>query len=210
MGRRVGSSWAQIGPLHLGREKAPAEESYSPEAPQEEALARVPTAGPGPGETRASVTDQPPAAGRSAQWWATPVSPQCESRPSPQPPTSFTTPPPSLQRERWREKPRRLTGLSHPGDGETGEAEEQDCNERDQLVHALGPHGGGPGGTEQRGGWRLGEGRGLHHREALQRWRTLPKGSLGPAHMRPALRELPHPLAYGSALRMGMAWEGCW
>lgn len=36
-----------------------------------------------------------------------------------------------------------LTGLSHPGDAEAGEAEEHDSDEREQQVHALDPHGAG-------------------------------------------------------------------
>ena len=34
-----------------------------------------------------------------------------------------------------------LTGLSHPGNAEAGEAEEHDSDERDEQVHVPGPHG---------------------------------------------------------------------
>lgn len=34
-----------------------------------------------------------------------------------------------------------LTGLSHPGDAEAGEAEEHHSDERDEQVHVPGPHG---------------------------------------------------------------------
>lgn len=122
-------------------------------------------------------------------------------------------PPPAPQRERWREKPPRLTGLSHPGYGETGEAEEQDRNQRDQQVHALGPHGGGQWGSEQRGGWRLREGRGpAPPRRSTPAPAHLPplQGSLGPTRTGPALGQLPRPPVNGSALRIRTAWWGCW
>lgn len=107
-----------------------------------------------------------------------------------------------------------LTGLSHPVDTETGEAEEHDRDERHQQVDLLGPHGAGGVRVWQR--WRWGAGvtppRTKKHASACAPGRaplrTLPTASVGPRHTRPLGAPLPKrtlhpsPPEYGSALRI--------
>lgn len=89
-----------------------------------------------------------------------------------------------------------LTGLSHPGDAETGEAEEHDRDERHQQVHLLGPHAAGRVWQRAAQRWRRGAGptpsRAKQHASACAPGRaplrTLPTVS-APWEL-PSLREL--------------------
>lgn len=103
---------------------------------------------------------------------------------------------PAIQEPRRKTVGRRrhppLTGLSHPGDAETGEAEEHDRDERHQQVHLLGPHGAGR--VRQRTAQRRRRGAGptpprKKHASACAPGRaplrTLPTVSVGPRHTRP-------------------------
>lgn len=87
------------------------------------------------------------------------------------------------------------TGLSHPGDAETEEAEQHDREERDQPVHQLGPHGAGRVGRRAAGS-KVGRGassaptrRGKQAGACAptRPLRTLPTASLGPQRTREPL-----------------------